>query len=154
MSKAAHAISIERLELERLRDHVGRLFATLEAAVEAEVPPAPGSWCPPFDLCESPSGVVVRVELPGVDPDAIDLRLTHDQLQISGEKRRIPRNGVVSHLCSERTYGHFSRRVGLSWPVDVHGATAELEGGVLTIRLPMRKDRRGEEFKIAVKMIE
>jgi HSP20 family protein len=152
MTKTVRAIGIERLELERLRDQVGRLFVTLQEAVEADISPVPGVWCPPVDLCEHPTEVLVTVELPGIEAEAIEVRLTNLQLRISGQKTHTPRSGVVSHLCSERTYGHFSRMIPLRWSISVPESSAELNNGVLKVRLPKMQDRRGEEFRVPVKM--
>jgi HSP20 family protein len=152
MIKAVHAIGLERLELKRLRDQVGRLFAALQEAAEADAPPEPGAWTPPVDLCETEDAVVVRVELPGVRASEIKLGLTSTQLRIRGEKRkRVPRRRVISHLCSERHYGVFNRVVTLRWTISVREATAELMNGVLIVRLPKLRDRRGAEFKIQIK---
>lgn len=152
MIKAAHAIGLERLELKRLRDHVGRLFAALQEAAEADAPPAPGAWTPPVDLCEAEDAVYVRVELPGVRATEIKLGLSSAQLRIHGEKKKhMPRRRVISHLCSERSYGHFSRTVPLRWTISVREATAELKNGVLIVRLPKLSDRRGAEFKVPIR---
>jgi HSP20 family protein len=151
MIKAAH-IGLKRIELERLRDGIGRLYAALQEATEAEVPVPGASWVPPVDLCETKDAIIVRMELPGVTAPQIKAGLTNTHLRICGEKkRRAPRNRIISHLCSERSYGHFSRIVPLRWTINVNEATAELNNGVLIIRLPKRKDRRGAEFKIAIK---
>jgi HSP20 family protein len=97
---------------------------------------------------------VLRVELPGLTADHIKIGATNTQLRIWGEKKRSkPRNRIVSHLCSERSYGRFSRIVPLRWPVSVPEATAELANGILTVCLPKIEDRRGVEFKISVKEI-
>ena len=151
MIKAAH-VGLKRIELERLRDGVGRLYAALQEATEAEVPVAGASWAPPVDLCETKNEITVRVELPGVAASQIKVGLTNTHLRICGEKKkRAPRNRIISHLCSERSYGHFSRVVPLRWTVNVSEATAELKDGVLLVRLPKRKERRGAEFKIQIK---
>lgn len=150
MIKAAH-VGLKRIELERLRDGVGRLYAALQEATEAEVPVAGASWAPPVDLCETKNEITVRVELPGVAASQIKVGLTNTHLRICGEKKkRAPRNRIISHLCSERSYGHFSRVVPLRWTVNVSEATAELKDGVLLVRLPKRKERRGAEFKIQI----
>ena len=151
MIKAAH-VGLKRIELERLRDGVGRLYAALQEATEAEVPVAGASWAPPVDLCETKNDITIRVELPGVAVAQIKLGLTNTHLRICGEKKkRASRNRVISHLCSERSYGNFSRVVPLRWTVNVSAATAELTNGVLIVRLPKRKERRGAEFKIPIK---
>ncbi|HEX8141169.1 MAG TPA: Hsp20/alpha crystallin family protein [Pyrinomonadaceae bacterium] len=152
MIKAAQATGLERLELERLRDRVGRLFDALQEATLADAPARPGAWSPPVDLCETAEAVTVRVELPGVAAQQIKLGLTGTHLRICGEKKkRTPRTRIISHLCSERSYGHFSRTIPLRWTIDVREATAELTNGVLVIHLPKRRDRRGAEFKVTIK---
>jgi len=151
MIKVAH-IGLKRIELERLRDGVGRLYAALQEATEAEVPVAGVSWTPPVDLCETKNEIIVRVELPGVAASQIKVGLTNTHLKICGDKRkRTPRNRILSHLCSERSYGHFSRVVPIRWTINVTDATAELTDGVLVVKLPKRKERRGTEFKIEIR---
>ena len=150
MIKAAH-VGLKRIELERLRDGVGRLYAALQEASEAEVPVAGASWAPPVDLCETKDEITVRVELPGVAASQIKIGLTTTHLRVCGEKKkRTPRNRIISHLCSERSYGHFSRVVPLRWTINADEATAELANGVLVVRLPKRKERRGAEFKVPI----
>jgi HSP20 family protein len=151
MIKPVRATGLERLELQRLRDRVGRLFAALEEATEADDPLASGTWAPPVDVCESHKAIFVRVELPGVDPQEINVGLTNTRLRIWGKKkRRLSRTPITSHLCSERSYGPFSRLVPIRWTISVPCASAELTNGILIIRLPKIEDRRGVEFRIAV----
>lgn len=152
MINATRTTGLERLELQRLRDRVGRLFAALQEATVAEDPLASGAWAPPVDLCEANDAIYIRVELPGLNGDQIHIGLTNTQLRIWGEKKkRMSRNRVISHLCSERSYGRFSRIVPLRWTVSVKAATAQLDNGILLIRLPKIQDRRGAEFKLTVK---
>lgn len=152
MIKPVRATGLERLELQRLRDRVGRLFAALQEATEADDPLASESWAPPVDLCETADMIVLHVELPGVTPQEIKIGATNTQLRLWGEKkRRVAPNKILSHLCSERSYGRFSRIVPLRWTVSVQDASAELVNGMLTVHLPKIEDRRGVEFKILVK---
>ncbi len=151
MAKSVHAPGLERVEIERLRSRVGRLFAALQEASEMVAPLAPGEWAPPVDLCESESEIRVYVELPGVRVEHLEITLAGEQLRIGGRKRKGAPRGGISHLCSEREYGNFTRVIRLHWPVRVGEATAELKNGVLTVRLPKLKERRGGEFKIPIK---
>lgn len=149
MIKPIRATGLERLELQRLRDRVGRLFAALQEATEAEDPLASGAWAPPVDLCETEDAIYIRVELPGLSADQINIGLTNTRLRLWGEKkRRAARKRIITHLCSERSYGRFSRVVPLRWSVSVREGSAELKNGILLIRLPKIEDRRGAEFKL------
>jgi HSP20 family protein len=152
MIKAIRATGLERLELQRLRDRVGRLYAALQEATEAENPLASGAWAPPVDLCETEDAVWLRVELPGVAAEQIKIGLCNTKLRIWGEKKRRPaRRRIISYLCSERSYGQFNRIVPLRWTISVRDATAELKNGILHLRLPKISDRRGGEFLVKVK---
>jgi HSP20 family protein len=152
MIKPVRATGLERLELQRLRDRVGRLYAALQEATEAENPLASGAWAPPVDLCETPEAIDLRVELPGVAADQIKIGLCNTKLRIWGEKKRRPtRRRIISYLCSERSYGKFNRVVPLRWTINVRDAHAELQNGVLIIRLPKLTDRRGSEVMVTVK---
>jgi len=152
MIKPIRATGLERLELQRLRDRVGRLYAALQEANETESPLVSGTWAPPVDLCETEQGISVRVELPGVNAEQIKIGLSNTKLRIWGEKKRRPnRRRIISYLCSERSFGKFGRIVHLRWTVCIRDASAELKGGMLYIYLPKIEDRRGEEVLIAVK---
>jgi HSP20 family protein len=144
-------IVLERIELERLRERVGRLFAALSEVV-GEVPEGPpGAWTPPVDVCETARAVVVRVDLPGLSADEVEVVLTGNALRVTGAKKSRAPRGRVTHLCSERAYGKFCRTVPLRRPVGTRGARATLKDGLLTVTLPKLADRRGAEFRIEVK---
>ena len=154
MIKPVRATGLERLELQRLRDRVGRLYAALQEATEAEDPLASGTWAPPVDLCETEKMISIRVELPGITAEQIKISICNTKLRISGEKKRRPnRRKILSYLCSERSFGKFERIVHLRWTFSIREASAELSNGVLYIYLPKIEDRRGEEVLIAVKDI-
>ena len=148
--RKVHATIFDRADLERLRGRVGRLFVALQEASEMVAGEA-GAWLPPVDLCESESFITVSVELPGVRAEQVEVTLTNEQLRVRGRKRKGAPRGVISHLCSERSFGQFARTVPLRWPIRKDGATAELRDGVLTICLPKLEDRRGCEHKVEVK---
>ena len=84
MIKPIRATGLERLELQRLRDRVGRLYAALQEATEAENPLASGTWAPPVDLCETEKMISIRVELPGVTAEQIKDRYLQHQTQNLG----------------------------------------------------------------------
>jgi len=155
MVKSVGAAGLERIELRRLTERLGKLYAVLNEAVEAESSPLAGGWTPPVDVCETAHTIYIRIELPGVSVNQIKVALNSHKIRVSGEKKkRTPRQKIISHLCSERNYGQFNRVVPLRWTISVSEARAELCNGVLLIHLPKRKDRRGSEFRIPVTDIE
>jgi HSP20 family protein len=151
MVKNIGPAGLERIELKRLTERVGRLFSVLQEATQEQIPVVAGSWVPPVDVCETADAICIRIELPGVGASQIKIALNSNKLRVYGEKKkRSSRQRIVSHLCSERSYGHFNRVVPLRWTISVKDATAELGNGMLLIRLPKIKDRRGSEFKVPI----
>jgi len=154
MVNSIGAAGLERIELKQLAERVGKLYSVLREAAEAELTPL-AAFKPPTDVCESADAVWIRVELPGVAANQIKIALASDKVRVYGEKRkRNPRQKILSHLCSERNYGRFSRVVPLRWTISVKDTKAELKDGVCMIRLPKTRDRRGSEFKVPIKEIE
>ena len=154
MVKSTGAAGLERIELKQLAERVGKLYSVLREAAEAELTPL-AAFKPPTDVCESADAVCIRIELPGVSANQIKIALMSDKIRVYGEKKkRNPRQKIISHLCSERNYGRFSRGVPLRWTIRVQDAKAELRDGVLMIHLPKTRDRRGSEFKVPIKEIE
>jgi HSP20 family protein len=151
MVKNVGPAGLERIELKRLTERVGRLFSVLQEAAQEQVPAIAGGWVPPVDVCETANAICIRIELPGVSASQIKIGLNSDKLRIYGQKKkRNSRQRIVSHLCSERSYGPFNRVLPLRWTISVKDATAELVNGMLLINLPKIKDRRGSEFKVPI----
>ena len=155
MVKSVGAAGLERIELRRLTERIGKLYSVLHEAAEVEATPLAGAWTPAVDVCETADAVCIRIEVPGVSASQIRIGLNGDKIRISGEKKkRSVRQRIISHLCSERNYGRFSRVVPLRWTISIKEAKAELKDGVLLIHLPKTKDRRGSEYRIPIKEIE
>jgi len=153
--KSVGSAGLERIELKLLCERLGKLYSALNEAAEVEMAPLAGAWTPPIDVCETAEAICLRIEVPGVSASQIKIGLNGNKIRIYGEKKkRVPRTKIISHLCSERNYGHFSRVVPLRWTISVKDSRAELKNGVLWINLPKTKDRRGAEFRVPIKEIE
>src|SRR5262252_4664553 len=110
MVKSVGAAGLERIELRRLTERVGKLYSVLHEAAETETTPLAGAWTPAVDVCETTDAVCIRIEVPGVAASQIKVALHSDKIRIYGEKKkRSARQRIISHLCSERTYGRFNR---------------------------------------------
>jgi HSP20 family protein len=155
MVKSVGAAGLERIELKRLTERIGKLYSVLHETAEAEATPLAGTWTPAVDVCETTQAISIRIEVPGVSASQIKIALNSDKVRIYGEKKkRAPRQRITSHLCSERNYGRFNRVVPLRWTISIKDTKAELKNGVLLIHLPKIKDRRGSEFRVPITEIE
>jgi HSP20 family protein len=84
------------------------------------------------------------VELPGVDPEAVEIVVEERSLTISGQRMR-PRVPGQVYQQMEIEYGPFTRAIQLTEDVDVAGASATYEHGLLTVILPIAARRAPRE---------
>ncbi|MET9350091.1 Hsp20/alpha crystallin family protein [Streptomyces termitum] len=100
-----------------------------------------GTWSRPVpvpvDTCRVDDAYVAVFDLPGVDPDAIDIEIERNLLTVRAERRPLAQGDEVRTELSERPLGVFARRLLLADTLDPDGITATYEAGVLTLRIPL-----------------
>lgn len=109
-----------------------------------------GSWLPAMDMSEDNDRIVIRVELPGIDPKSVDVKLAGDRLTLRGERKMETHEGTTM-LKRERIYGVFSRTVQLPYQVDATKVRATSTNGVMEIELPKAEPFVSREIPIEVK---
>jgi HSP20 family protein len=114
--------------------------------------PAPGSnqlrWSPPMDVRETEAGFTLRVEVPGVARDAIQVKLENNTLVVRGEKKQVVDETKGQWHNLERTWGSFERSIALPVRVDGEKIVARYQDGVLEITVPKSDEARAREIKI------
>lgn len=109
---------------------------------EAEGPGLP-AWLPEADVEETPTELVVRVDLPGVEKEDIRVCCDEDTLTVSGR-----RGGADGRGRREQSRGTFLRRLALPVPVRPSAARATHRNGVLRVTLPRAKGAYGRSVKV------
>mgnify|MGYP000481935836 CR=1 FL=1 len=94
----------------------------------------PGAWLPAMDVTEDERGLVIRAELPGIDPKDVKVSVTNRTVTIEGEKEESTEKKKGSSYFSERRFGRFRRNFELPPSVDPDKVQAEHAHGVLTLR--------------------
>jgi HSP20 family protein len=103
-------------------------------------------FTPLADLEETPDAYVVEVELPGVKREDIDIEIAGRRVSVHGERKEKERIGILRRR--ERTVGRFACEVVLPGDVEDDDVEANLDGGVLTIRLPKPVRDRARKIEI------
>jgi len=109
-----------------------------------------GSWAPSVDIYEQDGNLVLKAELPGIDPKDVDVRVENNVLTLSGERKldtEVKRDGY--HRV-ERSYGAFSRSFTLPSVVDTDKIKAEFKDGVLRLVLPKKEEAKPKQISISV----
>jgi HSP20 family protein len=109
-----------------------------------------GVFAPPVEVAESDGEVVVKMEMPGVEKDQLQLTVADDHLTIRGEMRKESEEKKKHYYRQEIRYGAFQRSVPLPVEVDPTKANAELKHGMLKVTLPKSKQPKAHEIKVAV----
>jgi len=108
----------------------------------------PAERFPSLDLSETDGAIEVKLDLPGVKPEEIDIEVRGDMLYVRGEhKEEKEEKGKTFHRV-ERRSGTFSRSVTLPCAVDQEKVSAECRDGVLTVKLPKSEESRTKKIKV------
>ncbi len=109
---------------------------------------SPGWGLLAAEVRESAAEVCVRLEIPGMEPEQLDVAVQDDLLRVSGEKRTAREEARGAYHITERAYGRFQRTLRLPARVDTEGARADYRHGVLTLHLPKHANAMPRQIKI------
>ncbi len=101
----------------------------------------------PMDAYRRGDHFVVHFDLPGVDPDSIDLTVERNVLTVKAERRWTPAEGQEV-LTAERPQGSFSRQIFLAETLDTDHIEASYDAGVLTVRIPVAEAAKPRRVSI------
>ena len=105
---------------------------------------------PLSDVTEADDSVRIRLELPGVPPASVQVRVRGDCVEVSGEKVPDFPQGEASYLCLERIFGRFRRAFEVVGAVNLAQVTARMRDGILEVVIPKVRERRGRERRVPV----
>jgi HSP20 family protein len=106
-------------------------------------------WAPMADISETKDKLIVKAELPGLEPEDIKLTLSGNLLTIQGEKKKEKEEKDEQHYSLERYRGEFQRSFRLPVEVLEDKIDAKFDKGVLTITMPKTAKSQKKEIKIS-----
>lgn len=131
-----------------LQQHLNRLFGnSADHSAEASNLTA---WAPAVDIYETEQELVVKADLPDIDPKDLDIRVENNLLTIRGERKFEKNVAEDSYLRVERAYGSFSRSLSLANTVNSEAIKAEYQNGVLALSIPKREEAKPKQIKVNV----
>ena len=111
-------------------------------------------WTPAVDVIEKEDKFLVKVELPGVKENDVDISITGDMLTIAGEKRSDSEVKKKGYYYSESSYGSFSRSITIPSMVDIDKIEANFDKGVMEIILPKIPEVKPKKVRVVAKKNE
>ena len=120
----------EALRMQRDMDRIFARLGTPERGAEGV------AWMPKIDVKRTGDDVTVHAELPGIDPDQVEIELTDNVLTIRGERTVDEEKEGEGWLIRESSYGSFERSLTIPEGVDPAAITASYKHGILEVHVP------------------
>jgi HSP20 family protein len=138
-------------DLATLQDRMNRLFAEAfptRQRREDEGEFFTGEWTPAVDIYEDENAITLKADIPGIDPNHLDIRVEGNTLQIKGERNFEKETKRENFYRVERAYGTFARSFTLPQNVQSDRIEASYKNGELKIMLPKSEDAKPKSIKV------
>jgi HSP20 family protein len=126
--------------LRLFQDSVSRLFSEQGSR----------PWTPAVDIFETENELVLKADLPDVDPANVEIQLENGTLMLKGERKFEQQENGKAHHRIERSYGAFVRAFSLPETIDPEKVKADYKAGVLTVTLQKKEVAKPRTVKIDI----
>jgi HSP20 family protein len=140
-------------EFSGLQDRLNRMHRLFRESYSSEAPEealTTTSFAPPVDIYEDEHTISLKMELPGMDEEDIDVRIEGNTLAVHGERKFEKDEKEENYRRIERQYGSFTRSFTLPSSVDPSQVSAHYDKGVLKVNLAKKAEAKPKQIKINV----
>ncbi len=107
-------------------------------------------WAPSIESRVDNGNLIVKADLPGIDPKEVSISVLGNQLTIEGERKREEKKEEKDYFYQEVSYGKFSRTIPLPEGAEADKVKANYKNGVLEITIPAPKQLASKKVQIEV----
>jgi len=136
-------------ELSSLQNRVNSLFQDYGRGSQDELTTS-GSFIPAVDVYEDEHKVVLKLEVPGVKQEDLDVQVENMTLTVRGQRSFEKEEKEENFQRIERRYGSFSRSFTLPNTIDTENVNASCDNGVLKLELAKREEAKPKQIKVNV----
>ncbi len=133
-----------------LQNRMNSLFQDFSRGSSGENELATAGFVPPVDIFEDENKLVLKLEIPGMRQEDLDVRLENNTLAVKGERNFQSEGKEENFHRIERRYGSFYRAFTLPPTIDQNSIKAEYEAGVLHLELQKRAETKPKQIKVNV----
>ncbi|NEQ96469.1 MAG: Hsp20/alpha crystallin family protein [Cyanothece sp. SIO2G6] len=130
-------------QMNRLFDDLGFAAAVQERGLSNFVPAA--------ELEETDEALVLRLEIPGINPDDLTVEVMAESVSIAGDRQSTAQTTENGATRSEFRYGKFQRVIPLPTRIQNTKAEAKYENGILSLTLPKVEEEKNKVVKVAIR---
>jgi HSP20 family protein len=135
-------------DLDSIQDELNRLFGRTFSGSEKARPGVAGGWMPALDVYETADKVVVSAELPGLDPNEVEVSVEDSTLTIRGQRHFEQETDEQNDHRIERRYGSFARSIRLPQTADADTIQARFDKGLLNVEVPKREEAKPKRIEV------
>jgi HSP20 family protein len=132
-------------ELSSIQNELNRLFGR---TFTGEVGEREAAWVPAVDIAETQERFLITAELPGVEPDDVDISVENSVLTLRGERKFYRETREDDFHRIERRFGAFARSITLPSTADPERINASFDAGLLTIEVPKREEAKPRKIQV------
>ena len=134
-----------------LQDRINRIFnESFGRSRDFEDEVGLYDWRPPVDIYETGDGIVLKVELPGINKADVSLEVKDNVLTVKGERLLDPAIKDEQYYRKERSFGKFNRSFSLQEQIKPDLIKASFKDGVLTIEIPRPEEKKPQQVTVDI----
>jgi len=138
-------------DLLSLQDQMNQLFESSMGRSTGETSLLGTDYIPPVDVVRERDNIIVRIDVPGVKKEDLDISMVNNRLFVRGEKKYDSESDDQNAHRLERFYGTFERAIDLPALVDSENIKAKFTDGVLEVIAPLREEAKPRQIAVDVK---
>ena len=134
-----------------LQDRINRIFnESFGRTRDLDEEVSLNDWSPPVDIYETGDGIVLKVELPGVNKDDVSVEVKDNVLTLKGERLLDPKIKDEHYYRKERSFGKFNRSFSLQETIKPDLIKASFKDGVLTVAIPRPEEEKPKQVTVDI----
>jgi HSP20 family protein len=140
-------------ELSTLQERMSHMNRLLRESFSPEGPEealTTTSFAPPVDIYEDEHSIVLKIDVPGIDENDMDVHIENNTLTVHGERKIEKEEKEENFRRVERQYGSFTRSFNLPSSVDAGQVNARYDRGVLRIDLAKKAEAKPKQIKVSI----
>jgi len=134
-----------------LQDRINRIFnESFGRSRDLDEEVSLYDWSPPVDIYETGDGIVLKVELPGVNKEDVSVEVKDNVLNLKGERLLDPEIKNENYYRKERSFGKFNRSFSLQETIKPDLIKASFKNGVLTVEIPRPEEEKPKQVTVDI----
>ncbi len=137
-------------ELDELQQEMNRVFDNLNYNTPNPKNDSLTAFVPPAEMEETEDAIHIRLEVPGINPEDLDIQASAESVSVRGERKWENKTEDKGMKRTEFRYGTFQRVIPLSTRINHNAVQADYKNGLIELTLPKAEDEKQKAVKVKI----